>query len=150
MMLGSRSVMPPAPSLPVLCSRTLLIVEADRSVRLFLERALRQTGAVVVVAEDAEAALTVLTLVRPDLILMDLALPGLSGLNLARRLRADHARRGIKLVALSRLCGPILTETVGAAGFDAHVETPMTVAELGAVLRRLLPEEEGREPEGVR
>ncbi len=130
-------------SLPVLHHRTLLVVEADRSVRLFLKRALRRTEAVVVVAEDAEAALAVLTHVRPDLILVDLALPGLSGLNLARRLRAYPARREIKLVALSRLAGPILVETMGAAGFDAHVETPMTVAELGLVLRRLLTEEGG-------
>jgi CheY-like chemotaxis protein len=79
---------------------------------------------------------------------VDLVLPGLSGLNLARRLHRDPRWRGIKLVALSRLAGPILMETMGAAGFDAHVETPMSVAELGAVLRWLLTEE-GRAPEGV-
>jgi len=136
-------------SLPVLRRRIVLVVEADRSVRLFLERALRQTEAVVLVVEHAEAALTALTMVMPDLILVDLVLPGLSGLNLARRLHRDQRWRRIKLVALSRLAGPILVETMGAAGFDAHVETPVTVAELGVVLRRLLTEE-GRESEGVR
>jgi two-component system, OmpR family, phosphate regulon response regulator PhoB len=140
--------MPPVSSLPVLRHRALLVVESDRNVRLFLERALRRTEAVVVVAEDAEAALAVLTLVRPDLILMDLVLPGLSGLDLARRLRHDSRWPGTKLVALSRLCGPILAETMWAAGFDAHVEMPTTVSELGAVLRRLLTE--GLESEGVR
>jgi two-component system, OmpR family, phosphate regulon response regulator PhoB len=136
-------------SLPVLHHRTLLVVEADRSVRVFLKRALRRTEAVVVVAEDAEAALAALTMVTPDLILVDLVLPGLSGLNLARRLRRDQRWRGIKLVALTRLSGPILAEAMGAAGFDAHVETPMTLAELGVVLRRLLTEER-QAPEGVR
>ncbi len=67
MMLGSHSVMPPAPSLPVLCHR-IFIVEADWSVRLFLERPLRQTEAVVLVAEPAEAALAALNRVTPDLI----------------------------------------------------------------------------------
>jgi two-component system phosphate regulon response regulator PhoB len=143
MMLKSPSVMPPASSLPVLRRRTLLVVEADRSVRLFLVRALRRTKAVVLGAEHAEAALAALTMVTPDLILVDLVLPGLSGLNLARRLRRNQRWREIKLVALSRLSGPILVETMGAAGFDAHVETPMTVAELGVVLRRLLTEEGG-------
>ena len=124
----------------------VLVVESDPNVRLFLERALRQTEAIVVAAEDAEAALNILTLVRPDLILMDLVLPGLSGLNLARRLRRDQRWRGVKLVALTRLCGPILAETMWAAGIDARVDTPMTVRELGAVLRRLLTEEERPPP----
>jgi two-component system, OmpR family, phosphate regulon response regulator PhoB len=132
--------------LPILRHRTVLVVESDPSVRLFLERALRKTEAVVITAEDAESALGILTLVQPDLILMDLVQPGLSGLSLARRLRRDRRWRETKLVALTRLCGPILTETMWAAGIDAHVDTPLTVRELGAVLRRLLTAEEPASP----
>jgi DNA-binding response OmpR family regulator len=55
-------------SLPVLRRRIVLVVEADRRVRLFLERALRQTEAVVLGVEHAEAAFTALTVVMPDLI----------------------------------------------------------------------------------
>ncbi len=107
---------------------------------------MRRTEAVVVGAEDAETALAILTHVRPDLILVNLALPGLSGLDLARRLRHDPRWPGTKLVALSYLCGPLLAEMMGVAGFDAHVDLPTTVAELGAVLRRLLTEEGRAEP----
>src|SRR5262249_5056003 len=128
-------------SLPALRHRAVLVVEADPSVRLFLERALRRAEAVVITAEDAEAALGILTLVQPDLIVVDLVQPGLSGLSLARRLRRDQRWRETKLVALTRLCGPILAETMWAAGIDAHVDTPMTVEDLGAVLRRLLTNE---------
>jgi CheY-like chemotaxis protein len=117
-------------------------VEPDPTVRRFLERALQQTEAIVLVAEHAEAALATVATVMPNLILVNLALPGLSGLDLARRLRHDPDCQAIKLVALTRLCGPVLVETLDAAGFDAHVEMPATVAELGAVLRRLLAEED--------
>jgi len=141
--------MAPMSSLPVLGHRALLVVESDRNVRLFLERALRRTEAVVVAAEDAEAALDILTQLRPDLVLVDLALPGLGGLDPARRLRHDPRWPGTKLVALSRLCGPILAERIWAAGFDAHLDMPTTVAELGAVLRRLLTSE-GPTPDRTR
>jgi len=89
MMRVSDVDMAPMSSLPILRHRSLLVVEADRCVRLFLERALRRTEAVVVAAKDAEAALAILSLMRPDLILVDLVLPGLSGLDLACRLRHD-------------------------------------------------------------
>jgi len=121
---GVGSVMAPESSPPVLRHRALLVVEPDRNVRRFLRRVLRQTEAVIVVAEDAEAALGILTLMRPDLILVDLALPGLSGLDLARQLRHDPRWPGTKLVALSCLCGPILAETMCAAGFDATWTCP--------------------------
>jgi CheY-like chemotaxis protein len=82
-------------------SATILIVD-DHPVNLKLvSGVLEFEGYRVLKAADAEEAQTFLAKTRPDLILMDLALPGMDGLRLTRQLKADPATQAIRIVALT-------------------------------------------------
>jgi len=111
------------PGVPLL-GRTLLVVEDHPPIREFLRRALQQIGAGVLVAATAEVALQLLEDAVPDLILVDLATPGMGGVALARGLRADTLCRQIKLVAITGLSGSDHRREIIAAGFDAQLDKP--------------------------
>ena len=76
-------------------------------------------------AGDAEEALAVLATFRPRLILMDLQLPGMDGLELTRRLKADPATRDIVIVALTAYAMKGDEERARAAGCDGYVTKPI-------------------------
>ena len=71
----------------------VLVVEDDEEIALVLQRSLRLEGYEVRIAGDGEAALDQSAAFNPDLVILDLGLPKLDGIEVARRLRAaDHAR----------------------------------------------------------
>src|SRR5262249_22062379 len=80
---------------------TILVVD-DAPINLKLtDIVLRKEGYRVITATDAEQALALLSSIRPDLILIDIQLPGMDGLELTRRLRQDSQTRDMVLVALT-------------------------------------------------
>ena len=102
----------------------ILIVD-DNPLNLKLARVLlRSEGYRVETAVDAEEALRVLETFSPRLILMDLQLPGMDGLELTRRLKADPARRHIVVVALTAYAMKGDEEKARAAGCDHYVTKP--------------------------
>jgi two-component system cell cycle response regulator DivK len=107
-----------------------ILVVDDNPQNLKLARVLlRIEGYEVRTAVDAEEALRVLESFAPRLILMDLQLPGMDGLELTRRLKADPARRGIIVIALTAYAMKGDREKALAAGCDGYVSKPMdTVA----------------------
>lgn len=82
-------------------------------------------GYVVRTAPDAEAALQVLQTFRPRLILMDLQLPGMDGLELTRTLKADPRFRDIIIVALTSYAMKGDRERALAAGCDGYIAKPI-------------------------
>jgi len=74
---------------------------------------------------DAEEALRVLDEFTPDVILMDIQLPGMDGLELTRRLKADPARRHIAIIALTAYAMKGDAEKAKAAGCDGYVVKPI-------------------------
>jgi two-component system cell cycle response regulator DivK len=122
----------------------VLVVEDDAATRAVLEQVLGQPelsglGPLrVIVVDDAPAALRAVAEAPPDLVLLDVRLPGESGLALCRRLRADPRCRSTRIVALSALPGPELAAQAAAAGCDAFVAKPFELDELLAVVRRWL------------
>lgn len=89
-------------------------------------------------ATSAEAALEILATYRPALVLLDVRLPGMSGLELARRLRADveYARMVIIAVTANAMKGD--REAALAAGCDAYVTKPIDTRTLPALLEQEL------------
>ncbi|WP_368856565.1 ATP-binding protein [Chelativorans sp. ZYF759] len=71
--------------------RTIMIVDDNAEHRTLLEDALRPVGFDLVLAENGEAALSVVNAVSPDLVLIDIAMPGMSGWTLAGKLRHEHS-----------------------------------------------------------
>jgi CheY-like chemotaxis protein len=109
-----------------MASGEILIVD-DNPVNLKLIRVLLASeGYSVHTAADAEEALAVLNGLSPELILMDVQLPGMDGLELTRRLKADPARRGIKILVLTAYAMKGDAEKATTAGADGYLANPST------------------------
>jgi CheY-like chemotaxis protein len=116
-----------------------ILVVDDNAQNLKLARVMLTTeGYDVRTAADAEEALAVLRTVTPRLILMDLQLPGMDGLALTRRIKADPARRDISIVAVTAYAMKGDDTRAFAAGCDGYVSKPIDVARLLDVVRSIL------------
>jgi CheY-like chemotaxis protein len=103
----------------------------DNPVKLKLARVLLASeGCEVRTAADAEEALAVLKGFRPRLILIEIHLPGMDGLELTRRLKADPAMRGIVALGLSAYAMKGDEERFLAAGCDGYIATPIDTRRL--------------------
>ena len=107
---------------------------------LFPMHSLERGGGCRVVAEAANGfeALEQATRLLPDLIVMDLSLPGLDGWEATRRLKADERTRHIPVLALTSHALEGFSEGARAAGCDGFVTKPCLPEELVAEIRRLL------------
>jgi two-component system chemotaxis response regulator CheY len=81
----------------------ILLVEDSKFLRLATERALTHAGYSVTTASDGEQALELARKIRPDLMLLDMLLPKMAGLDVLRALKKDPATAGIAVVALTGL-----------------------------------------------
>lgn len=117
-------------------SGELILVVDDNPQNLKLARVLlRSEGYDVATASDAEEALRLLETSKPRLILMDLQLPGMDGLTLTRRLKADPARQKIVVVALTAYAMKGDREKALAAGCDGSITKPIDTTALPELLR---------------
>ncbi|MHB2018219.1 MAG: response regulator [Candidatus Xenobia bacterium] len=103
---------------------TVLTVEDSKPLSNLIAMLLKAAGFAVVQASDGEEALQILQQLQPDVILSDIELPSLSGLQLARELKADPRWRWIPLIAVTSHDdrGELM-----AAGFDGHLRKPLDV-----------------------
>jgi two-component system cell cycle response regulator DivK len=117
----------------------VLIVE-DNPANMTLATFLVQTaGHTVISANDAEAGLTLARAEQPDLILMDIQLPGMDGLEATRQLKRDVATRAIPVIALTALAMKGDEERIRAAGCDGYIAKPLAYRDLFAILAAHLP-----------
>lgn len=116
----------------------ILIVD-DNPVNLKLVRyVVEGHGYEVETAADAETALAAIRARRPDLILMDLQLPGTDGLELTRTIKADRATRDIRVIALTAYAMKGDREKALAAGCDDYVAKPIDTRALPKTIARHL------------
>jgi CheY-like chemotaxis protein len=117
---------------------TILIVD-DNSMNLKLIRVLLAgEGYDVHTATDAEEALILLKTITPRLILMDIQLPGMDGLELTRQLKAAPASRGIVIVALTAYAMKGDHERMLAAGCDGYMSKPIDTRSLPGLVKQYL------------
>jgi two-component system cell cycle response regulator DivK len=112
----------------------VLIVEdnsANMTLAVFL---LQSAGHSVLSARDAEAGLTLAREEQPDLILMDIQLPGMDGLQATALLKRDEATRAIPVIALTALAMKGDEERIRAAGCDGYIAKPMRYQEFLATI----------------
>jgi two-component system cell cycle response regulator DivK len=88
----------------------------------------------VISAADAEAGLTLARTERPDLILMDIQLPGMDGLAATVLLKGDEATSGIPVIALTALAMKGDEERIRAAGCDGYIAKPLAYKEFLSVI----------------
>ena len=116
----------------------VLIVD-DSSMNLKLVRMLLESEDYLVrTASSAEDALAVLQEFRPRLILVDIQLPGMNGLDLTRRLKSDPELRHVVIVALTSYAMKGDDEKALAAGCDGYVTKPIDTRELPTLIARFL------------
>ncbi len=108
-----------------MATQSILIVDDNLANMKLVRVLLTAEGYAVRTALDAEAALLELSSSRPDLILMDIQLPGMDGLELTRKLKSDPATRNIKIVGLTAYAMRGDEERIIAAGCDGYIPKPI-------------------------
>jgi two-component system phosphate regulon response regulator PhoB len=129
--------------------KRILIVEDEASIRDMVAFALRKAGMEPVHAADARAAQLAMAEQVPDLILLDWMLPGMSGLDLARRLRKEDLTREVPIIMLTAR-GEEMDRVNGLeAGVDDYVIKPFSTRELLARIRAVLRRSQGDDGTGM-
>jgi CheY-like chemotaxis protein len=137
---------PPPDSKPA--RRRILVVDDNHDAAHSLARVLtRLFGQEVQVAHDGPSALDAAPAFRPNLILLDIGMPGMDGNEVARRLRAQPGFETTLIVALTGWGQESDVERSREAGFDRHLVKPANLEAIRALL--IDPKSEGRDPTGV-
>lgn len=123
-------------------AREPVLIVDDNRINLELAQAiLENAGYDVRIAADADGALAAIATERPGLILMDIQLPGVDGLALTRRLKADPATQSIPVIALTAYAMKGDAEKAREAGCDGYVSKPVEVRTLPKIVEGFLARE---------
>jgi len=118
--------------------KTVLVVEDDGlNLKLFNEL-LQANGYNTLQASDGHDAVDLSRRFRPDLVLMDIRLPGLSGLEATRRIKADPETADIPVVAVTAAAMKGDEEAVLSGGCDGYIAKPISIESFLAVVSRFL------------
>lgn len=124
--------------LPFTVNPVILIVEDEGAIQDLLSINLQRGGYRVLVADSAERALALVQQALPDLVLLDWMLPGLSGIDLVRRWRADNRTRTLPIIMLTAR-GEEEAKLKGLeTGADDYITKPFSIRELEARIKALL------------
>ncbi|NML16496.1 response regulator [Azohydromonas caseinilytica] len=118
-------------------SRVLIVEDNPQNLKL-ARLVLAKAGFEVLEATDGEQGVRMAREQRPDLVLMDVQMPGLDGLQAIELLRADPATAALKIVVLSALAMKGDRERILCSGCDAYVAKPFDYKELVATVSRVL------------
>lgn len=128
--------------------KRILVVEDEVSIRDMVAFALRKADMSVIQAADAHAALVAIADAPPDLILLDWMLPGMTGLELARRLRHEEATAEVPIIMLTARGEEIDRVNGLDAGVDDYVVKPFSTRELIARIKAVLRRSQGDDGTG--
>jgi CheY-like chemotaxis protein len=122
----------------------ILVVDDNRDSADSLAMLLRLVGHDVRTAHDGRQALVVAAAYRPDLVLLDIGLPGMDGFTVARHLRSQPELAGVMLVALTGYGSEEDRRQTQAAGFNHHMVKPLDLDALQELLTALEPHDARR------
>ena len=127
-----------------MANELIVVIEDNEKNRKLARDVLVHQGYRVIEAESGEDGLAAVGRERPDLILMDIHLPGIDGIEALRRLRADAATRSIPVIAVTASAMTHDRQKILAAGFDAYQPKPISVRPFLAAVREALDRAAGR------
>jgi CheY-like chemotaxis protein len=110
-------------------AKRVLVVDDNADAAVTLSWLLREHGYTVEVAHDGPAGLKTAQSFKPDILLLDIGLPGMDGYELARRLRSDGFESSL-MIAISGYAHEADIERSRAAGFDRHFAKPVDIDQL--------------------
>ena len=119
----------------------ILIVEDNENNRSLLWDILTFHGYAVSVAADGQEGVSLARELMPDLILMDIQMPGMDGMTAGGILKGDPATSGLKIIALTSFAMRGDQEKFLAAGFDGYLSKPISSRELPGLVKQWLEEE---------
>ena len=128
---------------------TILIIEDNPANMKLACLLMRNAGHEVLSATDAESGLTIARSECPDLVLMDIQLPGMDGFAATAVLKTDAVTRDIPVIALTSMAMKEDRERSESAGCDAYIAKPLRYRELYAAIERLLARGGGRPEPGA-
>ncbi|WP_458524659.1 response regulator transcription factor [Onishia taeanensis] len=118
----------------------VLVVDDEPNIVLSLEFLMQQAGFEVVTAEDGEDALARVAEAPPDLVLLDISLPGISGFDVLERLRTDPALTRLPIIMLTAHGREVEREKGLALGADDYITKPFSTQALVNKVKTLLDE----------
>ena len=121
-------------------SKRILVVEDQEDNRQIIRDMLTFTDYKIMEAESGEQALEAVATEPPDLILMDIQLPGIDGYETTRRIKADPTLRSIPIIAVTSYALSGEEQKARAAGCDEYVPKPYSPRQLLAKIRQYLPQ----------
>jgi CheY-like chemotaxis protein len=116
----------------------VLVVDDSIDNLTMLSLHLQQNGYRVATAGNGEEAVKVAAMINPDLILMDLAMPGIDGLESTRLIRLDEDLRDIPVIALTAFSTEGFRRAAYQTGFDGYLTKPIEFTRLYDLMRRLI------------
>ena len=121
---------------------TVLVVDDVADNLILISLSLQDMDYRVLTANDGEEAVAVALRARPDLILMDIAMPQLDGLGATRQIRAHAELRSVPIVAITAFVTGGFRKAAFDAGFDGYLTKPLDFDQLRNLIEMLLPNEE--------
>jgi len=118
----------------------ILVVDDEPNIVLSLEFLMEQAGYKVTTAEDGEQALACVEIATPDLILLDISLPGISGFDVLEQLRAQAATERLPIIMLTAHGREVEREKGMAMGADNYITKPFSTQALVEKVRQLIGE----------
>jgi DNA-binding response OmpR family regulator len=119
-------------------SASILVADDEPNIVLSLEFVLKQAGFRVRTAADGEAALTAIAEEPPDLVLLDVMIPGRDGYSVCQEIRSNPAWRDVRIIMLTAKGGEVQREKGLSLGADEYVTKPFSTRELVDRIRRML------------
>jgi CheY-like chemotaxis protein len=116
----------------------ILIVEDNDKNRKLVRDVLTFKGYEVIESETGEEGVRLARERRPSLVLMDIRLPGIDGVEALRRLRAEETTRGISVMAMTASVMSEDRQKIMAAGFDGYQSKPINVSDFVAAVAQIL------------
>ena len=119
-------------------SASILVADDEPNIVLSLEFLLKQAGFRVRTVSDGEAALAAIAQEPPDLVLLDVMIPGRDGYAVCQEIRSNPAWRGMRIIMLTAKGGDIQREKGLSLGADDYVTKPFSTRALVERVRRML------------
>ena len=118
--------------------KKVLIVDDDPNILFLISEVLTRAGYEPLMAYSGASALELVKVHRPELIVLDIMMPGVNGFEVCKKVKSDPELKGTKIIMLTAKTGGKDIQTGLASGADFYITKPFQIAELSAKIKDLI------------